>query len=61
MGLGRPLPLDRAPPPRVHRHEIKPPPIETDFVFPRSPGSGEPLPPDRVSQAWQRLCKELGV
>lgn len=33
----------------------------TDFVFERSPGSGVPLPPDRVSQAWQRLCKELGV
>jgi hypothetical protein len=28
MGLGRPQPVDRATPPRVHRHEIKPPPIE---------------------------------
>ena len=33
----------------------------TDFVFERVPGSGEPLPPSRISQAWQRLCKELGV
>lgn len=32
-----------------------------DFVFQRSPGSEEPLPPARISQAWQRLCKELGV
>lgn len=32
-----------------------------DFVFQRTPGSEEPLPPARVSQAWQRLCKELGV
>lgn len=37
------------------------PPQPTDFVFERAPGSGEPLPPDRVSQAWQRLCRELGV
>ncbi|MDP9387585.1 MAG: site-specific integrase [Actinomycetota bacterium] len=27
----------------------------------REPGSDDPLPPDRVGQAWQRLCKELGV
>ena len=33
----------------------------TDFVFERVPGGGEPLPPSRISQAWQRLCKELGV
>jgi len=33
----------------------------TDFVFERAPGTGEPLPPSRISQAWQRLCKELGV
>ncbi len=37
------------------------PPQPTDFVFERAPGSGEPLPPDRVSQAWQRLCREHGV
>lgn len=37
------------------------PVLPTDFVFESSPGSGVPLPPDRVSQAWQRLCKELGV
>jgi len=36
-------------------------PEPTDFVFERAPGSTEPLPPDRVSQAWQRLCRELGV
>jgi integrase len=36
-------------------------PLRTDLVFQRSPGSGHPLPPDRVSQAWQRLYKELGV
>jgi integrase len=33
----------------------------TDFVFERASGTGEPLPPSRISQAWQRLCKELGV
>jgi len=32
-----------------------------DFVFPRSPGSSEPLPPNRIGQAWRRLCDELGV
>ena len=32
-----------------------------DFVFPRSPGSKEPLPPNRVGQAWRRYCRELGV
>ncbi len=32
-----------------------------DFVFPRSPGSGEPLPPNRIGQAWRRLCREVGV
>ena len=33
----------------------------TDFVFERAPGSGEPLPPDRIGQAWYRLCRQLGV
>ncbi|HWH33848.1 MAG TPA: site-specific integrase [Acidimicrobiales bacterium] len=37
------------------------PPRPTDFVFERAPGSGEPLPPDRIGQAWYRLCRELGV
>ena len=32
-----------------------------DFVFPNSPGSKEPLPPNSVGQAWSRLCRELGV
>lgn len=32
-----------------------------DFVFPRSPGSTEPLPPNRIGQAWRRLCREVGV
>lgn len=32
-----------------------------DFVFPRSPGSSEPLPPNRIGQAWRRLCREVGV
>ena len=32
-----------------------------DFVFPKSPGSKEPLPPNSVGQAWSRLCRELGV
>ncbi|MDQ6698362.1 MAG: site-specific integrase, partial [Actinomycetota bacterium] len=32
-----------------------------DFVFPKSPGSKEPMPPNRVGQAWRRLCDELGV
>ena len=33
----------------------------TDFVFQREPGSGDPLPPDRVSQAWRRLREQVGV
>lgn len=37
------------------------PPRPTDFVFPREPGSGEPMPPDRVSQAWARLCEVASV
>ncbi len=37
------------------------PPQSNDFVFPRDPGSAEPLPPDRISQAWRRLCQEVGV
>lgn len=32
-----------------------------DWVFAKSPGSAEPMPPDRISQAWERLCKEVGV
>jgi integrase len=32
-----------------------------DFVFPRDVGSGDPSPPNRISQAWQRFCKEVGV
>ena len=32
-----------------------------DFVFPKRPGSKEPLPPNTVGQAWRRLCLELGV
>jgi len=32
-----------------------------DFVFPRSPGAKEPIPPNRVGQAWGRLCRELGI
>ena len=31
------------------------------FVFPRQPGSDQPLPPDRISQAWRRLCQDVGV
>jgi integrase len=37
------------------------PPKLTDFVFAREPGSDEPLPPDRITQAWRRLCQESGV
>jgi len=37
------------------------PPKRDDFVFRKAPGSSEPLPPDRIGQAWYRLCKELGV
>ena len=37
------------------------PPQPDDFVFRKAPGSSEPLPPDRIGQAWYRLCKELGV
>lgn len=37
------------------------PPKPDDFVFRKAPGSTEPLPPDRIGQAWYRLCKELGV
>jgi integrase len=32
-----------------------------DFVFRKAPNSAEPLPPDRIGQAWSRYCKELGV
>jgi integrase len=37
------------------------PPRQGDFVFERSPGTGQPLPPDRIGQAWRRLCEQLGV
>ena len=37
------------------------PPQKDHFVFLREPGSAEPLPPDRISQAWRRLCQEVGV
>lgn len=37
------------------------PPKPDDFVFRKAPGSTEPLPPDRIGQAWWRLCRELGV
>ncbi|MHB1911874.1 MAG: tyrosine-type recombinase/integrase [Acidimicrobiales bacterium] len=36
-------------------------PGPVDFVFEREPGCGEPLPPDRLTQAWHRLCLEAGV
>jgi integrase len=31
------------------------------FVFRRAPSSADPLPPNRLSQAWRRLCRESGV
>jgi integrase len=34
---------------------------DDDWVFARTPGSAEPMPPDRISQAWQRLCRDVGV
>lgn len=37
------------------------PPQPTDFVFKREPRSADPLPPDRITQAWRRLCQEAGV
>ncbi len=37
------------------------PPKPEDFVFQRRPGSKEPMPPDRISQAWRRLCDTAGV
>ncbi|MGH9244278.1 MAG: tyrosine-type recombinase/integrase [Acidimicrobiales bacterium] len=37
------------------------PPQPEDYVFRKSPRSREPMPPDRIGQAWYRLCKELGV
>lgn len=37
------------------------PPTPEDFVFRKAPGSSEPLPPDRIGQAWSRYCRELGV
>src|SRR5204862_3061311 len=37
------------------------PPQPGDFVFQRDPGSTHPLPPDRITQAWRRLCQEAGV
>lgn len=32
-----------------------------DFVFPKQPGSKEPMPPNTVGPAWRRLYLELGV
>ncbi len=32
-----------------------------DFVFPRTPGSKEPVPPNRIGQAWGRYRREIGV
>jgi integrase len=53
---------------RRHRHrsfelgEVAGSPVTADdFVFPRSPGSAEPLPPNRIGQAWRRLYRQLGV
>jgi len=37
------------------------PPQPDDWVFARRPGSAEPLPPARISQAWRRLSAEVGV
>lgn len=37
------------------------PPQSDHFVFQREPGSAEPMPPDRISQAWRRLCQTAGV
>ncbi|MBI2708840.1 MAG: site-specific integrase [Actinobacteria bacterium] len=37
------------------------PPAPEDFVFRKTPGTSEPLPLDRIGQAWGRYCKELGV
>jgi len=37
------------------------PPQPGHFVFQREPGSAEPMPPDRISQAWRRLCQTAGV
>jgi integrase len=36
-------------------------PKSEHFVFQRRPGSTEPMPPDRISQAWRRLCQDAGV
>ena len=36
-------------------------PSPEHFVFQRRPGSTEPMPPDRISQAWRRLCQDAGV
>jgi integrase len=37
------------------------PPQPEDFIFRKAPDSAEPLPPDRIGQAWSRYGKELGV
>ncbi len=37
------------------------PPKPEHFVFQRQPSSTEPMPPDRISQAWRRLCQDAGV
>jgi integrase len=37
------------------------PPKPEHFVFQRQPNSAEPMPPDRISQAWRRLCQDAGV
>ncbi len=53
---------------RVHRARAvelglgeRTPPEPTDFVFRKTPSSADPLPPDRIGQAWIRLCKQAGV
>jgi integrase len=37
------------------------PPQPGDWVFSTPPGSSDPLQPDRISQAWRRLCLEVGL
>lgn len=35
--------------------------LADDYVFPHEPGSGLPMRPDRISQAWIRFCKDQRV
>jgi integrase len=49
------------PPPKPEQDAGGVPPSPEHFVFQRQLGSTEPMPPDRISQAWRRLCQDASV